>query len=293
MVLTRTLLGDFGIAGLLPSTAILPELDERPCDSANPSPFCAFTRDEQEEKALHWALRLASTGGGPWGWTAGVSYRDWESEASSREFSPRLSRFAVIDPPVQKDLEYLSEGRNNETRRELFGALSRLRVFAGARWFRIDQATGGVTEFPFTPYFDNPYTKTASSHDGALVTVGAAYRLGGDRFVHVTRAEGRGADAGGSNPFPGLHPGRRRGGQGGRSAELHEHQRQVKPDAVTNYEIGLRGSWLDGRVAVNGSVFHTEWADARMSGRTPFSKQIITQNTETSVVSRTNHCLTN
>ena len=286
---TDFLLRNFGIEGLLPTDATLPDFGARPCDSANPSPYCAFsafTRDEKEEKALHWTVRLASTGGGPWGWTAGASYRDWESEASSREFAPGLSRFAAIVPPVQEDLEYLSEGSDNETRRGLFGTMSRqlgerLRVFAGARWFEIDQASGGTTEFPFTPYFNRPYTESDSSLDGALVTVGAAYRLGGDRFVHVTRGEGRGANAGGSNPFAiCTQEDIEEGEAGGQPSCVHAQQKQVEPDAMANYEIGLRGSWLDGRLAVNGSVFHTEWADARMTGRTPFSKQNITQNVD-------------
>ena len=288
---TDFLLRNFRIDGLLPSPpgAILPDFGVQPCDSADPSPFCAFsafTRDEWEQNALHGTLRLASTGGGSWGWAVGASWRDWEGEGASREFAPGLSRFAGIDPSVPMDLEYHSKGWSNETRRALFGTLSRrlgerLRAFVGARRFEIDEASGGATEFPFTPDFNSPYMETRSSHGGALVTVGAAWRLGGDRFVYATRAEGRGASAGGSNNLPICTPEQITAGEaGGQPICIHAHQKRIKPDAMANYEIGLRGTWLDGRVAVNGAIFHTEWADARMPGRTPFSKQNITQNTD-------------
>ena len=286
---TDFLLKNFGIDGLLPNNPATPDLTARPCNSPDPSPFCAFsayTRDEQEEKALHWTLRLASTGDGPWGWSAGVSWHDWESEGSSREFTPGLSRFAGIDPAVPMDLEYHSKGRSRETRRALFATLSRriderLRVFAGARWFEIDVESGSAVEFPFTPNFDTPHAETRSSRSGVLISVGAAYRLGGDRIVYAVRTEGRGATAGGSNNYPICTPEQIAAGETGQQPScIYESQKRIKPDSTVNYEVGLRGSWLGGRIAVNGAVFHTEWTDARMPGRTPFSKQGLTQNTD-------------
>ena len=286
---TDFLLRNFGIAGLLSGDAMLPDIDARPCESADPSPFCAFssfTRDEQERRGLHGTLRVASTGDGPWGWSTGASWREWEGEGTSREFAPGLSRFAGIDPAVPMDLEYLNEGWDRETRRALFGTLSRrlgdrLRVVAGARRFEIDEASGGGTGFPFTPEFNSPYKETRSSHGGTLVTVGAEYWLGGDRYVHATRAEGRGSSAGGINNFPICTPEQVVAGEaGGQPSCIHEHQNRIEPDAMTSHEIGLRGTWLESRLALSGSVFHTGWTDARMPGRTPYSKQGITQNTD-------------
>lgn len=286
---TDFLLRNFGIGGLLPADAATPDLTARPCASADPSPFCAFsafTRDEEEQTGTHGTLRLASTGDGPWGWTVGAAWHELEAEGSSREFAPGLSRFAGIDPPVREDLEYVSTSWSKETRRAVFGTLSRrlgerLRVSAGARRFEIEEASGRATGFPFTPDFDSPYGETRSRHGGALVTLGAEYRLGGDRFVYATRAEGRGASAGGANNFPLCTPEQVAAGEaGGQPSCIHAHQERIQPDAMTSYEIGLRGTWLDGRVAVNGALFHTDWADARMGGRTPFSKQGITQNTD-------------
>ena len=286
---TDFLLRNFGIGGLLPPDATSPDLAARPCGSADPSPFCAFsafTRDETEQEGLHGTLRLASTGDGPWGWTVGASWHELEDEGSSREFTPGLSRFAGIEPPVREDLEYVARSWSRETRRALFGTLSRrlgerLRVLVGARRFEIEEASGNTTGFPFTPDFDKPYSETRDSHGGALVTLGAQYRLGGDRFVYATRAEGRGSSAGGSNNFPICTPEQIAAGEaGGQPSCIHEHQQRIEPDAMTNYEIGLRGTWLDGRVAINGALFHTEWMGARMPSRTPFSKQGITQNTD-------------
>lgn len=286
---TDFLLRYFGIDGLLPGSPAGADLSARPCSSANPSPFCAFsafTRDERDVEGLHATLRLASTGQGPWGWMAAASWHDVEAEGTGREFAPGLSRSADADPSVPQDLEYLSKGWSNETRRALFGTLSRrigesLRLFVGARCFEIDEESGASTEFPFTPEFSSPYRETRNSHSGTLFEIGAAYRLGDDRLFYVTRAEGGGASAGGSNNFRVCSPEDIAAGEAGNQPScIYEHQKRFKPDATVNYEVGLRGSWLDGRVAANGSLFHTEWKDAQMSGRTPFSKQGITQNTD-------------
>ena len=286
---TDLLLRNFAIGGLLPPDATLPDFAAQPCDSANPSPFCAFsafTRDESEVKALHWTARLTSTGHGPWGWSVGAAYRDQEAEFSSWEFAPGLSRFADISPRVPMDVEYFSDGWDSETRRSLFGGVSRrlggrMRVYAGARWFDIEEAQGSATELPFTPEYDSPYTETRGSHDGLLFSLGAAYRLGENRFVYAARTQGRGNRAGSSNPFRVCtREDIEEGEGGGQPSCIHERQKQVRPDSMTHYEIGLRGSWLGGRVAVTGALFHTEWADARMPGRTPYSKQSIIQNTD-------------
>ncbi len=286
---TDFLLRNFAIDGLLPSPLAVPDLTARPCDSADPSPFCAFsayTRDEQEEKALHWTLRLASTGDGPWGWTAGFSWRSVETKALGREFAPGLSQFAGVDPAVPMDVEYRNRARSRETRRALFATLSRrigarLRAFAGVRRFEIDEKSGSATDFPFTPAYNTPYTETRSRHSGVLFSAGAAYRLGGDRVVYAVRSEGRGASAGGINNYPVCTPEQVAAGRTGQQPNcIYERQKRIEPDSTVNYEVGLRGSWLGGRVAVSGAVFHTEWKDARMPGRTPFSKQALTQNTD-------------
>ena len=286
---TDFLLRNFRIDGLLPASLAAPDLAARPCDSPDPSPFCAFsayTRDEQDVRALHGTLRLASTGDGPWGWTAGASWRNWEAESDGREFAPGLSRFAGTEPAVPMDLEYRGWGRSSETRRALFATLSRriggrLRVFAGVRRFWIDEKSGSATEFPFTPNFNTPYTTTRSSRGGTLFTVGATYRLGGDRLVYAVRSQGGGASAGGSNNFPVCTPEQIAAGETGQQPScIYEHQKRIEPDAMTNYEVGLRGSWFGGRLAASGALFHTDWTDGRRPGRTPFSKQSIAQNAD-------------
>ena len=40
---------------------------------------------------------------------------------------------------------------------------------------------------------------------------------------------------------------------------------QFAPDTVTNYEIGLKGRWLDGRLASNIAVYYLDWRDIQLT----------------------------
>ena len=59
---------------------------------------------------------------------------------------------------------------------------------------------------------------------------------------------------------------------------IYEDQALIRPDTTINYEAGVRRSWRDGRFSANGTLFHVDWEDIKVTGLTPFSSQPITLN---------------
>ena len=59
---------------------------------------------------------------------------------------------------------------------------------------------------------------------------------------------------------------------------IYEDQALIRPDTTTNYEVGLRRSWRDGRFTASGTLFQVDWTDIQVAGETPFSAQPITLN---------------
>ena len=189
---------------------------------------------------------------------------------------------------MSEPVEYYSLGAQAVDERALFGEVSRnlgdrWRVTAGGRWFGYGVATGNLTEFPYTPMYNSPYSDHESDDSGVLFKGSVSYRLDDETNVYFTRSEGY-RIGGGNNfrvctdeelallgdPDPGNDP--------PQSGCIYADQALIRPDTTTNYEVGLRRSWADERVTFSGTVFHVDWTDIQVAGLTPFSAEPITLN---------------
>ena len=156
-------------------------------------------------------------------------------------------------------------------------------VTAGGRWFGYGIRTGSLTEFPYTPMYNSPFTDFESDDRGVLFKASVSYRFDDRTNVYFTRSEGY--RIGGGNNFrvctdeeiallsdadPGNDP--------PQSGCIYEDQALIRPDTTTNYELGLRRSWRDGRFSASGTLFHVDWEDIQVAGLTPFSSEPITLN---------------
>ena len=297
---TDLLIQAFGIGGLLPGT--YPALERaRALDPAVTAldltsrfrSFSAYTREDSREERFNWETRLVSTGGGPWRWVGGVFFNSYDGSGTSFEFAPGLTAFSGITPilggsPASEPVEYYALGSQAVEERALFGELSRdlgerWRVTAGGRWFGYRIDTGNLTEFPYTPLYNSPFTDFGSDDRGVLFKASVSYRVDERTNVYFTRSEGY--RIGGGNNFrvctdeevalledadPGNDP--------PQSGCIYEHQALIRPDTTTNYELGVRRSWRDGRFTAGGTLFHVDWEDIQVAGLTPFSEQPITLN---------------
>ena len=297
---TDLLIQALGITGLLPGT--FPALDRaRATDpgvtaldlTSRFRSFSAYTREDSREERFNWETRLVSTGDGPWRWVGGVFFNNYDSSGTSFELAPGLTEFSGITPilggsPASEPVEYYSLGSQAVEERALFGELSRdlgdrWRVTAGGRWFGYRIETGSLTEFPYTPLYNSPFTDFGSDDRGMLLKASVSYRVDEQTNIYFTRSEGY--RIGGGNNFrvctdeetallsdadPGNDP--------PQSGCIYEDQALIRPDTTTNYELGVRRSWRAGRFTAAGTLFHVDWEDIQVAGLTPFSAQPITLN---------------
>ena len=297
---TDLLIQAFGIGGLLPGTfpalaraqAVDPGVSAADLTSRFRS-FSAYTREDSREERINWETRLVSTGDGPWRWVGGAFFNRYDSSGTSFEYAPGLSAFSGITPilsgsPVSEPVEYYSLGTQVVEERALFGEVSRdlgarWRVTGGGRWFGYGIGTGNLTEFPYTPMYNSPFTDYESDDSGVLFKGSVSYRLDDETNIYFTRSEGY--RIGGGNNYrvctdeeialltdadPGNDP--------PQSGCIYADQALVRPDTTANYEVGLRRSWDNERVTFSGTLFHVDWSDIQVAGLTPFSAEPITLN---------------
>ena len=297
---TDLLIQAFGIGGLLPATypglrraqALEPGLTAAELTSRFRT-FSAYTREDGREERFNWEARLVSTGDGPWRWVGGAFFNNYDSRGTSFEYAPGLTEFSGITPilggrPVAEPVEYYNYGLQDVTERALFGELTRelgdrWRVTGGGRWFGYRVGTGSLTEFPYTPLYNSPFTAFDSDDRGYLLKGSVSYRFDERTNAYFTRSEGY--RIGGGNNFricsdeeialledsdPGNDP--------PQSGCIFADQALVRPDTTTNYEVGVRRSWRDERYTLSATWFHVDWTDIQVAGLTPYSAQPITLN---------------
>jgi outer membrane receptor protein involved in Fe transport len=59
---------------------------------------------------------------------------------------------------------------------------------------------------------------------------------------------------------------------------LNEGEVLIKPDTTTNYEVGLRSLWLDGRLLLNAAVYQIDWEDIQVLGTSDVGAVPIIEN---------------
>ena len=297
---TDLLIQAFGITGLLPgdfpalarARAIDPGVSAGDLTAQFRS-FSAYTREESREERFNWETRLVSTGDGPWRWVGGVVFNNYDSSGTSFEYAPGLTEFSGVTPilggsPASEPVEYYNLGSQAVEERALFGEISRdlgdrWRVTASGRWFGYGIRTGSVTEFPYTPMYNSPFTDFESDDRGVLLKASVSYRFDDRTNAYFTRSEGY--RIGGGNNFRvctdeeiALLTDADAGNDPPQSGCIYEDQALIRPDRTTNYELGLRRSWRDGRFSASGTLFHVDWEDIQVAGLTPFSSEPITLN---------------
>ncbi len=141
--------------------------------------------------------------------------------------------------------------------------LDRWRVTGGGRWFGYGLATGSLTEFPYTPRYNSPFSEFVSDDRGVLFKGSVSYRFDDETYAYVTRSEG--VPHRRRQQLPGLHR------RGDRSA--HQRRRQQRLAAIrlhlrrsgvhpTGHEDQLRGGaaplMARRTVTLSATLFHVD-----------------------------------
>ncbi|MGB5470529.1 MAG: TonB-dependent receptor plug domain-containing protein [Woeseiaceae bacterium] len=254
--------------------------------------FTAFTFEDEETETFNQELRLVSTGDGPFNWIVGAFYNRNEYDALSSEFTPGYGAFAGFRTDLN-DLEYFEADRTKLTEKALFGEVGydisdQWSVTLGLRLYDYEFEEANETIFP---YFEDPADFPApyplselgsrlplslnQAFDGDLFKVNTSYEFENGNLAYFTFSQGyRVGASNGGEPCPDifvpgpqglclLAPGQQFGPNPEDIAEINE--REFFPDTVDNFEIGMKTTWLEGDLTVNGSVFFIDWKDPQVA----------------------------
>jgi outer membrane receptor protein involved in Fe transport len=249
--------------------------------------FSAFTREIEKEKTFTQEIRLVSQGDGKFSWIGGVFFQDFEQpEADSREFTPGYADYLGGSRP--DDLEYISVLYEDLTEKALFGEIAfqitdRWDISLGARYYDFSFDTLGDQDTPLanTVFFgagpdeiNLDLQATTLDDSGSLFKFNTSYRFSEDVLGYFTISEGY--RFGAAN---GIAPCDPNTGQNQNVCALPD-EFQYFPDTTTNYELGLRSQWADGRLTLNGALYYIDWQDPQLASATVNGAQPITRNGE-------------
>jgi iron complex outermembrane recepter protein len=223
-----------------------------PLLSVQPQPTTAQTHE----------LRLTSSGKNLVDWTVGIFYSDRNAFAESRVTEPTAN--GNEPDPVVFFFERTVE--SSLIQRAIFGEATwhvngKLDLTAGVRYFDIDNGSDVVNIFGVfnTPVVPKQVNVTRGADNGSIFKVHSAYKLTDDILFYAQFSQG--FRPGGAN-------------QNSSSITITDPlnvgvPESFKSDSVDNYELGFHMTLNDGRMILNGAIFHIDWSDIVLDQRSP------------------------
>lgn len=215
---------------------------------SNPSPVY----DQGPSRTFSQELRIASSGTDKFRWLAGVIYLDNRKTTNEDVYVPGSG--ALIGSASDDIAVSQSNSRIQEA--ALFGEVSYelldgLTLTAGGRLFQdvlaINQTVGGT----FEPSF-NAFSRT---YEAAFTPkINLSYQFGHAQMAYAQISEGY--RVGQVNPIP-ADP------VSGQLIPSASH-----PDKLWNYEIGEKGTYLDGHLMLNASLYYIDWERIQLNALT-------------------------
>ncbi|WP_417465197.1 TonB-dependent receptor [Kordiimonas sp.] len=263
--------------------------------------FTAYTFEDEKSTFFNQEVRLVSKGEHDYNWIIGGYYNKLNTKGISAEYTPGYAAFAGFDRP--DDLEYFSSNTGRLVEKAVFGEFGyditdRWQVTVGGRYFEYKLETSAEIDFPlFDPDFtipdfdglsDRPFDPTAGQEDnGTLFKINTSYELNDDALVYATVSQGyRIGNSNGIGQCEAFDPDKQQGAcalaqgqvynENGDTAEFDELA--FGPDKTTNYELGLKTTWLDGALTLNTALYYVKWQDPQLGSATVNASIPITIN---------------
>jgi outer membrane receptor protein involved in Fe transport len=194
-------------------------------------------------------------------WTAGLFYQETDDDyifnayaedfATSQGFANRNYYNDLYNRPWYDPTDNWWESFQETERTDMavFGELDysitdSIDIILGARWYDVDFDREFYIANPSTAPRD--YILADGSDDGFIPKLGLQYNVNDDVMLFAVYSEG--FRVGGTN--------RERPG----ASLPHEYD----SDILENTEVGLKATWLDGRLQVNATAYHMTWDDTQM-----------------------------
>lgn len=196
-------------------------------------------------------LRLSSKQEQRLRWIVGAFYMDNKTAYDSQWSIPPINPGAA----VRDDLYFETDQVRKDSETALFGELyydftDQLTATFGYRWFDDETSLKGFVGtvwwptccFAFGPRPpDNVNSKFSGSDD--IVKFSLAYQATGDLMFYGTYSQGY------------------RPGGANRTEQLGA---TYEPDFLDNFELGMKSTWFDGRMRLNGAVYYMDWDDVQI-----------------------------
>ena len=236
-----------------------------------------FNYQVQERRS--YEARLTSQGESRLQWMVGAYYEDLYDRWFYGALNPSLTSttaweaanyyaywaayygYDVQYPLPETDIAYRNTYRKTIKQSAVFSELTysltdEWSVTAGARWFEYDRDETDIYEFPeglpiFGARGEGGAHSRAGKSDDVVLKFGSEYHLDDDRMTYFLYSEG--FRLGGNNST--------------RAAATGVIPLEYGPDALKNYEFGLKSQWLNNRLQLNTSLFFMEWEDIQINDR--------------------------
>ncbi len=203
-------------------------------------PFTIF----EDQELLAQELRLTSTGEGAFRWTAGLFYRSID-----RSTLTDLAAFAITQDQTQESESWAVFG-------EATWALldRRLELTVGARYFEDDRLFEEPLDDATLDFIQSVYPdfngKVEPTFDTFNPRFNVSYRLNDDWRVYGNIAKG--FRTGQAQPVISL--------LFAASAGV-TIPTAIDPEELWSYEIGTKGTFMDGRAVFEGAIYYNDWDD--------------------------------
>nr|WP_298728048.1 TonB-dependent receptor [uncultured Steroidobacter sp.] len=224
---------------LFPALSVLFELPGAPFEEG----LSKFNLTLDHEK---WTqeFRLASSGEGAIQWRAGVFYTEEESRNQQL-----VDATDVNGVPIEAFLPYFAFAQLPSEYKELavFGDVTfkindSFDVITGLRWAANDQKFRQISAGAIVATANQP---GESDEDVFTYAISPRWHLTEDTMLYARVATG-------------YRP-------GGPNTIVTDMPPSVAADELTNYELGFKSIFMDGRALVNASVFYIDWQDIQQS----------------------------
>ena len=221
--------------------------------SLNGSNNSAYMTFDNVYKGLAHETRLVSNGDGKLSWIAGLYYGQQEKRQKFSEWMPQLDEFTPWlvreEAGGRVDEGYAEDLGSEYSELALFGELTYALTDAwdvtlGARVFNYeDDVDGEVTD-----YLGFTSGKRLANVEGtgeSIYKLNTSYDISDNVMMYATLSQG--FSRGGANAFK----------EEGGNVPTEEIQ-FYEPDTVDNYEVGVKGTFLDGRLFMHADIYQMD-----------------------------------
>ena len=219
---------------------------------ATPYPIYEFRRWGGYTQVTN-ELRLSQDSGSIFTWQVGV-YQEWAEGTNNQDTVLTLLGCDLGGDPCTYEF-----GRTTSSSYSVYGegdlALldDKLVLTAGARYInQTKKLARDVYSYPAAAYDLGPNAGGSRTDSDTIYRVGARYHFNDDVMAYAT-----------------VSTGFRSGGLSPRAQTAQVLARGYEPETITNYEIGLRTTLLDGSMIFNLTAFHMDYEDMQIELAVP------------------------